>query len=91
MRATYDYLQPDITAESKYTGTAPEADVKYRKPALGTSSKPPFTDEMISVLDSILEQDNRRETGRTVYTPFLTVPFSPRTVVRKNYGRKIYA
>ncbi len=71
----YEYLQPDITAESKYAGTAPEADTKNRKPALGTAAKPPFTDEMISVLDSILEQDDGRAAGRTAYTPFLMIPF----------------
>ena len=71
----YDYLLPDITAESKYTGTAPEAEPKFRKPSIGTAVKPPFVDDTISVLDSILNQESTVGTERTVYTPFLMVPF----------------
>jgi hypothetical protein len=70
----YDYLLPDITAESKYTGTTPESDQKFRKPSIGTAVKPPYVDETISVLDSILNQESTVGTERTAYTPFLMVP-----------------
>ena len=69
----YDYLMPDVTAESKYTGTAPEADAKYRKPAIGKEKQPPFQDGTLSILDSILEQEPRDGTG-SAYTPLLRVP-----------------
>jgi Uncharacterized conserved protein len=72
----YDYLQPDVTPEAKYPGTAPEASEKFRRPAIGTAVKPPSVDETLSVLDSILEQENRKGAGKGVYTPFLMIPFS---------------
>ncbi|MBQ5472793.1 MAG: hypothetical protein IIT58_12445 [Treponema sp.] len=36
----YDMISPDITAEDQFIGTCPEADSKYRKPALGSAIMP---------------------------------------------------
>ncbi|EPF26781.1 hypothetical protein HMPREF1221_00967 [Treponema socranskii subsp. paredis ATCC 35535] len=72
----YDYILPDVTAESKYIGTAPEADEKFRKPAFGSAVKPPFADETVSVLDSVLHQERTRKNPEAAgYTPFLYIPF----------------
>ena len=71
----YDYILPDITTESKYIGTAREAATQFRKPAIGNKKKMTFADETISILDSILEQEERKKTGDMQYTPFLYVPF----------------
>lgn len=71
----YDNVLPDITAESEYIGTTPEADRRFRKPAIGSAKKPPFVDETISVLDSVREQDRRKRADDTQYTPFLYIPF----------------
>ena len=72
----YDYILPDVTAESKYIGTAPEADEKFRKPAFGSAVKPPFADETVSVLDSVLHQEKTRKNPEAAgYTPFLYIPF----------------
>ena len=72
----YDYILPDITAESKFIGTAPEADEKFRKPAFGNAVKPPFADESVSALDSVLHQEKtRKNPGGVGYTPFLYIPF----------------
>ena len=69
----YSRLLPDIKKDTPFTGTAPEASDKFRKPALGTKEKPVYIDSGISILDSVLNQ-NEIEPGETVYTPFLSLP-----------------
>ena len=69
----YSRLLPDISKETPFTGTAPEAGNEYRKPALGENKKPIFIDSGISILDSVLHQ-NEIEPGEIVYTPFLQLP-----------------
>ncbi len=51
----YSVILPDVTDDVLYTGPAPEADLKFRKPALGIQKMPPYIDGGVSVLDSILD------------------------------------
>ncbi len=69
----YSRLLPDIDRDTPFTGTAPEAGSEYRKPALGETKKPLYIDSGISVLDSVLYQNENNELD-IVYTPFLTLP-----------------
>ncbi|MCQ2573529.1 MAG: hypothetical protein MJ182_06510 [Treponema sp.] len=69
----YSRLLPDIKKDTPFTGTAPEASDLFRKPALGTREKPVYIDSGISILDSVLHQ-NEVEPGEIVYTPFLQLP-----------------
>ncbi|MCQ2598363.1 MAG: hypothetical protein MJ181_11020 [Treponema sp.] len=69
----YSRLLPDINWETPFTGTAPEASEMYRKPALGKNKKPVYIDSGISILDSVLHQ-NEVEPGEIVYSPFLKLP-----------------
>ena len=71
----YSRLMPDVTPEQPFTGTAPEAGAEYRKPALGKKKKPVYIDSGLSILDCVLHQDELREEGELVYTPFLQIPF----------------
>ena len=69
----YSRILPDIGSDTPFTGTAPEEDPQYRKPALGTKKKPLYIDSGLSILDSILHQ-NEDESQEVVYTPFLQLP-----------------
>lgn len=74
----YSNLLPDVGAEDAYTGTAKEASLDFRKPALGTAMKPNFVNEGVSVLDSVLNQQTSElsETQRRRFLPMLSVPFA---------------
>ncbi len=71
----YDILPPDINAESVFTGLAPEADLKYRKPAIGSKTKKLNLDKDLSILDSIWNQEKTDYSENTVYSPILQIPF----------------
>lgn len=64
----YENIKSDISASETYFGSSPEASAQVRKPAIGSAKNPGFTDETISILDSVLNQ------GKRNYTPFLIVP-----------------
>lgn len=66
----YSRVLPDIGPDTPFTGTAPEEDPKYKRPAFGTRKKPLYIDSGLSILDSILHQNEDEETD-IVYTPFL--------------------
>lgn len=52
----YSVTPPDNTANEKFTGTAPEASIEFKKPAIGDKLKPLPSESDVSVLDSILRQ-----------------------------------
>lgn len=68
----YSRLLPDIEKDTPFTGTAPEADPQFPKPTLGTRKKPVYIDSGISILDSVLNQNERDDIA---FTPFLQLPF----------------
>ncbi|MBQ9630489.1 MAG: hypothetical protein IJR49_02750 [Treponema sp.] len=70
----YEYIGPDVDANTKFTGKAKEADEQNRKPAIGKDEKPVSSEKSLSVLDSVLEQDKDRRSGAS-YSPTLFVPF----------------
>lgn len=74
----YSNLLPDVTATDAYTGTAPEASLDFRKPALGTAAKSKFVNENMSVLESVLNQGNNEfaEIYKRKFLPMLLVPFA---------------
>ncbi len=72
----YDTTPADVTSDEEFIGTAPEASLKFRKPAIGNLVRPAFVDTDVSVLDSILnptylEELDKRNTKK--FTPFLQV------------------
>lgn len=67
----YDTTPQDVTLEEEFNGTAAEANLKFRKPAIGTLMKPLFVDSDVSILDSILQQPYYDDT--VTFTPFLQV------------------
>ncbi len=67
----YGVTPPDVTPTESFNGTAPEASLEFRKPAIGNKMKPLFVESDISYLDSILNPTIEKE-GVT-YTPFLKV------------------
>lgn len=69
----YSRLLPDIDASTPFTGTAAEAGDEYLKPALGKTKKPVFVDSGLSILDSILRQEDN-ENQEIVYMPLLKLP-----------------
>lgn len=71
----YSNISPDIGPDAVYIGTAPEADKKFRKPAIGTEKAPDFSDETLTVLDTILQQEKNRQRDY-VFTPLLQLPYS---------------
>jgi hypothetical protein len=70
----YDILPPDITAESVFTGKAPEADSQYRKPAIGSKTKKINLNNDLSILDSIWNQEQDYYSNNTVFSPILQIP-----------------
>lgn len=71
----YGVTPPDIEQTKPFTGTALEADGKFRKPALGTKMKPLYVnDSDLSVLDSILYPNYEDSQYDTSYTPLLQIP-----------------
>lgn len=69
----YGTTPADVGSFDKFTGTASEADSKYRKPAIGTKMKPLYVDDSdLSVLDSILHQYGDEQYGY-VFQPFLQI------------------
>lgn len=70
----YGTTPPDILDDEAFIGTAPESSLEFRKPAIGTKMKPLFVNSDVSVLDSILKQDDDT-TGEVRYTPFLQIPW----------------
>lgn len=77
----YSNLRPDIKDDDKYIGTDPAADARFRRPAIGKTKREekddlPLDDESLTMLDTVLHQDLRRESedGGANYTPFLIVP-----------------
>ncbi|MBQ9237737.1 MAG: hypothetical protein IJ191_00250 [Treponema sp.] len=77
----YENLLPDVADNAPYTGSTPEADNRFRKPAVGQAQAPSYRDEGLSVLDSVLNQ--RRSFGEYSgrrYLPLLQTPFLLRPV-----------
>ena len=71
----YGVTPPDIEQTKPFTGTAPEADGKFRKPALGTKMKPLYiNDSDLSVLDSIMYPNYEDSYHDSSYTPLLQIP-----------------
>lgn len=72
----YSNLLPDITNDTKYTGTTKEASDEFRKPALGTATSLIHREANFTIMDSVLNQENRigerRETSKS-YFPMLMV------------------
>lgn len=71
----YSNLRPDIGDNDKFIGTAPEADEKFRKPAIGTAARPLYARPQsgMSALRKIAEQE-RAEDDSKVRAPFLSIP-----------------
>lgn len=71
----YDTISPDVSEEDKYIGDAPEADLKFRKPALGKEKALLLDKEdSISVMDNLyytFQED--KEYRYKVFTPLLNV------------------
>ena len=70
----YGTTPPDILDDEPFIGTAIESSLEFRKPAIGTKMKPLFVNSDVSVLDSILKQDDDT-TNEVRYTPFLQIPW----------------
>ena len=71
----YGVTPPDIEQTKPFTGTAPEADGKYRKPALGTKMKSLNKNTSdLSVLDSIMYPNYEEPYYDNSYTPLLQIP-----------------
>lgn len=71
----YSVTPKDITDDEEFIGTAPEASLEFKKPAIGTKIKPLYKseDSDLSILDSILHQYSDDEFFNKTYTPFLQV------------------
>ncbi|MBR7064767.1 MAG: hypothetical protein IKI31_06455 [Treponema sp.] len=71
----YEYISPDVDSSTKFTGTAPEADEQYRKPACGQNKCPDKETKTISVLDSVLLQDEkkRRKSSSVLFVPPMSI------------------
>mgnify|MGYP002515765437 FL=1 len=50
----YTTIQPDIEDNAPFTGTAPEASLEFRKPAVGTNKKP----EIAEILEPVEEKSS---------------------------------
>jgi len=66
----YSVTPPDIKDSDIFIGSAPEASIDFKKPAIGIRKKPEYIDADVSVLDSILQQYDDPSSNK-VYTPFL--------------------
>lgn len=69
----YTTLSPDISDDEPFTGTAYEADRKFRKPAIGLQESPVYIDNGISILDHIYYESWRNQESSN-FTPILQVP-----------------
>ncbi|MDE5897654.1 MAG: hypothetical protein K2H09_00035 [Treponemataceae bacterium] len=69
----YATISPDVSAEDAYPGEAPEADARFRKPAIGTAVAPEFIDDGISVLDSLYYHGQKPHAvaSEPIFTPLL--------------------
>ncbi len=71
----YSTTPPDVTPNELFNGTTPEANVEFRKPAIGNAMKPLFTNDTdLSILDSILYQYADDKTDNVLFAPFLQIP-----------------
>ncbi|MBD5443856.1 MAG: hypothetical protein HDR34_10740 [Treponema sp.] len=70
----YGTISPDVGDSTPYIGTAPEADLKFRKPALGTAKVPVYVDDGISIMDMVyFNAEDEQITVDSTYLPFLNV------------------
>lgn len=71
----YSVTPKDISDDEEFIGTAPEASLEFKKPAIGTKIKPLYKSEEsdLSILDSILHQYSDDKFLNNTYTPFLQV------------------
>ena len=70
----YGTISPDVGDSTPYIGTAPEADLKFRKPALGTAKVPVYVDDGISIMDMVyFNTEDEQITVDSTYLPFLNV------------------
>lgn len=71
----YSTILPDISNEEPYIGTTFEANIKFRKPSIGTEKAPVYVDEMVSILDMLYYNFSSREkiSSDSSFTPFLQI------------------
>ncbi len=76
----YDMLSPDVSPEEPFIGTCMEADLAFKKPAIGTSVAPEFKDVGLTWMDKIYQhgefgpdRGEKADSDDEVYTPLLQV------------------
>ena len=75
----YTTLSPDVADDEPYTGTAFEADTKFRKPAIGSQEAPVYIDDALSIQDYIYYNSKGHEdegfSSIFRFLPVLQTPF----------------
>ena len=68
----YEMLSPDVSKDDPFIGTCPEADLKYKKPALGTQEAPEYKNEGLSRMERVYNRGEKRQNPKeSVFTPML--------------------
>ena len=72
----YEMLSPDISKDEPFIGTCPEADLKFRKPALGTQEAPAFENEGLSRAERIYNHGKKLDSLKeSAFPPLLQMGF----------------